>query len=484
MTGEDDADRGGRPDRRVLGRCALLLSLLLAGLLTGCASPIDGARGFPPFFERGPASSTDLDGQGPEFARSSDPGRVTRIWPLYSHTESPNRTTTRVLHPIFKHEVTPEETQTWLLPLYLRTLREHGGPGRVDRHTLLLPFLWGRDHELGSYFGVFPIGGSITGLLGLDRIEFVLFPLYTRTRDRDRVAHHVLFPLIHWTSGTRLQGWRVFPFHSHYEGYTSDGEPRFRSSSWLWPLIHRHEADLNTDQPTLTRWVFPLYGTIESERLRRWSVLWPLFSKDVYPGRGWTSVAVFPLLRLSWQGEELAQFDLFPLYGHKHTEDFRRTFILWPLLGAEEQLYHANATRRSRWFFPFYRHTEKEALREGRDGTTRTEITESKTRIWPLYRHVLHKDGRREWSLLDPLPFPDPPGFDAFYSRLWRIYRAVEDPAEQRQAWEALWGLAHGQSTPDERSWSILGGLIARTVRSGEGDAEDETTWRLLFLPF
>ncbi|MGA1202821.1 MAG: hypothetical protein ACO4BJ_07550, partial [Planctomycetota bacterium] len=194
MTGEDDADRGGRPDRRVLGRCALLLSLLLAGLLTGCASPIDGARGFPPFFERGPASSTDLDGQGPEFARSSDPGRVTRIWPLYSHTESPNRTTTRVLHPIFKHEVTPEETQTWLLPLYLRTLREHGGPGRVDRHTLLLPFLWGRDHELGSYFGVFPIGGSITGLLGLDRIEFVLFPLYTRTRDRDRVAHHVLFP--------------------------------------------------------------------------------------------------------------------------------------------------------------------------------------------------------------------------------------------------------------------------------------------------
>ena len=485
-----------RTDRPATGpRSSTLLACLSAGLLAavlpGCVTPIDGGRGFAPFYESTAPAPAVVERHGAEVARASAPGSATHLWPLFSHVESEERSETRILYPLIKDERTARERRSWVLPIFHRSRYTHEDTGDSDVQTLLLPFFWGHDEEDGGYFSIFPLGGTAKNILTHDRIDYALFPLYARARDRDRVSHHVLFPIFNYTSGTRMSGGRVFPLFSRYSGWTPEGKPRYRRSSYLWPLIHIHDNDLDTDSPTKVRWFFPLYGRIDSDRLQRWSILWPFLGKDVFPRKEWTSTYLFPLLRFGWQGDELAQYDFYPIYGHKNYRGNQRSFLFWPFIGWERQDRKApdgdtHLERRSRWFFPFYRHTHQTAWRPAQgEGEARVvESSRAMTRVWPVYRYRQHEDGRQEWNLLDPLPFVDPPGFDAFYSRIWRIYREVDDPVEQRRAWELLWGIAGGSRTPERKGWSILGGLFGVETERGDDGTSTETTWRVLYIPF
>ena len=461
----------------------MLGAITLAALLGGCRTPIDGGYGLAPLIELGPPSPAVVERSAVEVNEAEAPGSVVHLWPFYSRTKSEFRTETRVLYPLFKDEFTPHERRSWLLPVFHRSQYTHFDGG-VDTQTLLVPMLWGSDHELGTYFSLFPLGGTAKGILGLDRIDYALFPLYARATDRDRTSHHVLFPIFNWTNGTRVQGGRVFPLFSRYSGYTPEGKKRYSRNSYLWPLIHIHDSDLETDDPTHVRWFWPFYGQVKSDRLRRYSIAWPFLGKDVHPRRQLSSVYLFPLLRFSWERDDLIQYDFYPIYGHKNYRGNSRSFFLWPFIGWEQQL-RENYERRSRWFFPFYRHTERERTFPAPEGEFEGSVERSAiTRIWPLYRYRAHDDGRQEWNILDPLPFVDPPGFDAFYSRIWRIYREVDNPREERRAWELLWGIAGGSRTPKESRWSVLGGLIGRSDRPSEDGTSSDTTWRVLYIPF
>ena len=480
--------RCSRGSERVQIRGLVSLSALTISLLclVGCVTPIDGGRGFPPFYETTPPSPAVVDRSAVETANAAAVGSEIHLWPLLSRTVTPKRTETRVLFPLFKDEITANERRSWALPIFHRSRYTHTD-GTTDTQTLLLPTLYGNDAILGRYFSIFPLGGTAKGILGHDRIDYALFPLYTRARDRDRVSHHVLFPLINWTSGSRVRGGRFFPLFSRYQGFTPEGEHRYTRSSYLWPLIHIHDSNLHRDHPTTVRWFWPFYGRVKSDRLERWSFAWPLLGKDVYTKRELSSVYLFPLLRFSWLRDDLVQYDIYPLFGHKSIGGTTRNFVLWPLVGWESQ-QEANYARRSQWFFPFYRRTVTEKRRQSEgaeegEGASAIERT-ALTRVWPLYRYRSHADGRQEWNLLDPLPFMDAPGFDAFYSRIWRIYREVDVPAEERRAWELLWGIAGGSRTPETTRFSILGGLFGREERKGADGTSSDTTWRLLYIPF
>lgn len=443
----------------------LALCLPLLSILTGCVSPIDGSRGVAPFYERG--EKVDIEGTGTAL-------RDIHLWPLLSRTVTESKVETRALWPIYRDKLDANERRTRVLPVYFRWRYTHDD-GQVDTQNLFIPIYWGNDHEEGSYFAVFPVGGTAKGILGLERIDFALFPLYAHVRDRGRESHHVLWPIFNVTGGERVRGWRLWPLYSHYRGYTPEGNPRYDRKSLLWPFIHWHTNNMETDSPTSVRWFWPFYGRVKSRNLERWSVAWPFLGGDRIRDRDRSSIYLFPLLRFSWEEDELVQYDVYPLFGHLENGTYRRDFLLWPLFGRESTI-EGEYSRRARWFFPFYRHTEIQAHEDPR--------SETFVRLWPLMRYHHRVDGVRTWNALDPLPFVDPPGFDAFYSRIWRIYREIDDPIRDRRAWELLWGLAGGSRDTEGSRWSILGGLIGRERREGEdGDAGD-TRWRLLYIPF
>jgi len=455
----EDRERAGRSTPRAPLRALGALALLL---LAGCATPIDGGRGLPPLFER---IEEPLEEIG---------GREFHLWPILGRIDGPDLAETRILWPLGRDKLTPLERRSWLFPAYHRWRYTHID-GSVDRQNiLLLVALWGEDAIDGSYFALFPLGGTAKGIFGLDRMDFALFPLWLRSRDRDRVSNHVLWPFIHWSYGVRLRGWRIFPFYSSYRGYAPDGTLRYDRRGYLWPFIIRQENDLETDAPTTVRWVWPFYGSIESDRLRRYSVLWPLLGKDVYPRRGRTSYHLFPFLRFSWEGGELVQYDIYPFVGHRESGGTERDFLIWPIFGRETTIEDAYS-RRDRWFFPFWRRTVTR-IHE-------SENVERLERVWPLFRYHARPDGVRTWSVLDPIPYVDLEGLEWFYSRIWRVYREVDDPGEGRRAWELLWGVAAGERSGAGNRFSILGGLFGRERRVREG-GESDTRWRLLYIPF
>ncbi len=459
----DDRPRGWR-GLRALPLCSLLF------LLPACTTPIDGGKGVPPFYER--VEIPVEKGGGTEF----------HLWPLFSRTVTPDRTETRVLWPLGRDKITDRQRRSWVIPIYSRWRFDHPD-GTSDVQSLLLPAFWGRDAIEGKYFSVFPVGGTAKGILGLDRIDYALFPLWVRTRDRDRVSNYFLWPIFHWSTGTLQRGGRVFPFYTRYQGFTPEGKPRYDRRAYLWPLIIRQENNLETRFPTKVRWFWPFYGEISSERMRRTSIAWPLIGRDLTfeidqetgeAQRDRSSWYLFPLLRFSWKKEELVQYDVYPLYGHRKSGDTVRDFFLWPLFGRETTI-RGDYDRRDRWFFPFYRNV----VTRTRDhpGSRKLE------RVWPLFRYTRSVDGVRTWDVLDPLPYYDSPGVEWFYSRIWRVYRAVDDPNQGRRAWELLWGVASGSRDQTGSRFSILGGLFGRQRKSGE-NGESDTRWRLLYIPF
>ena len=102
----------------------------------------------------------------------------------------------------------------------------------------------------------------------------------------------------------------------------------------------------------------------------------------------------------------------------------------------------------------------------------------SSTRVWPFYTTKLSADGRRQTYVLDILPFDElSPRFERLYSRWWRIFRKVEGGPEDHKGWEVLWGLVKSETRPDQRRFSILGGLFEWRVRKGR------TRWRFFYIP-
>ena len=206
--------------------------------------------------------------------------------PFVSRYEKPRTgfTSTEVLWPLYSHHRINDRT-SW------RFLFFFGGNGDVTDpesryHVWLMP-LWfhGRDSHGKGYAALFPLGGTIREFLGLDRVSFVLFPLYE--------SHEV--------NGiqSRAHLWPIFTSSSSSEG--ADG-----------PLVER-------------RGTFPFYGTsYREDQWRRKYVGWPFYTSVEYFGGRYPKGGGFML---------------FPIYGHSKLEGQESWTVIPPfflLLGAKE----------------------------------------------------------------------------------------------------------------------------------------------------
>ncbi|MGE4619910.1 MAG: hypothetical protein AAEJ04_08915, partial [Planctomycetota bacterium] len=215
--------------------------LLLFFLCCGCVTPIDSDRGVPPFYiER------------TEQLPNGEVRESHHIWPFFSQSKTPTTEEVRVLYPLFRDRTDPRARKTWLIPFYHRMSYTHLD-GTKDTDGFFLPFfLWGSDEKEGDYFAFPPIGGTLKGILGKDRIDFSLFPLWARLQDRDQISTYWLFPFVEIEEGPLRQGFRIFPFYSRNQGFTSDGKLREQDSYILWPFWHTTQSQLDTDNPTFS----------------------------------------------------------------------------------------------------------------------------------------------------------------------------------------------------------------------------------------
>lgn len=449
-----------------------------------------GSAAAAPVFDFGPVACRDralsggdrLRAAGPFFEsdRSATGSTFRAVRPLYASVwEAPEQRRVReVLWPL----VTWKEWQGQVDARILTTIYQDADAGNPESHyrfRVLPVWFAGRDRKGETYRGVFPLAGSVHEFLGLDRVSWFLFPLYSTSAKNDLRTWNVLWPLVSGTSGGGVDKFRIFPLygHSHWKG-------RIHKRFVLWPIWTdaRYEKP---ESPGRAWALFPIVGRVDLENQKSWMVIPPLIRWST-GGTKRQGYVLWPLVQYS--SGETDKFYLWPLYGRKRNEETRSSFFLWPIVQRSVSQRAGGTVERS-LVMPFYY------------GETRTANTPAGEReqsrhvlVWPLvcYDRAGDRSATRApalWPIRNTAPI------ERNYAPLWTLYahRRAGAASETDLLWgfwrsrreseggvyRALFPLVSWRSGGDDSSaseWNVLGGLIGRR-RDASG-----ASWRWLYV--
>jgi len=427
-------------------RALLLLSLIGCGALPRSLPELD----LNPLvrIEHRPDGAVELEALGPLVDLRLGPEGVSHaVRPLYQHRAGAQGSVTDWLAPLGRTVRRPERTHSRLWPLVWSAERREG-PDGPEWDAVLFPLVFagsgaGPDD---TYLAVFPLAGRIRGLFGLESFDFLLWPLFMRTRmdvTEPSTSWTVLL-LGGWTSGGPRDGsWRLLPFYRRRLRRNAEGELVTDQRSVLWPLFTWGDDRLDEDAPSERVAFWPFFASETSADWRRLTVLWPFFRYNrSLRGDDHLIDAPWPILRSSRDGAHEV-FRLFPLYSRREHPDLLSRAWLIPFVWARDAVERertaeggsARVHRSDRWAIPFwYRGTRRV---EGREGES------ERWQAWPLVHGEAHADGRADHGVPSLLParhLDVLSPFEQLFGFLWNGWRRRSDgvTSEHRLLFETI----------------------------------------------
>lgn len=463
---------------------AALAALALSALAAGCRTTAPG--GAAPAAARtewdwGPIASrlTDVHGHdrlraaGPFFERTRDPATDRRFFaarPLYAQVSDPkSRWTYRdVCWPLAAGKSLDKE-MSWRVALVWYQDFDTSDPHSRWRLWALPFYFQGRDAQGRAYAAVFPVGGRIREFLWLDRVDFVLWPLWVQLAQSGVRSNTVLWPIFSETKGKGIYRVRVFPIYGR-----SAQRDAYVKKFVLWPIF----TSARYNYPRSSGYGFmlvPLYGQIRLTDQESYLFLPPLFRYTRGERQNLVN-APWPFVQIGWG--ETRRLWLWPLYGRQRRPGVATDFALWPI-GWRERIDRPGAVFRAWKVLPFVQY-ERETLRRPPPGEP--EVSKRYLRVWPLFSYE-RRGAESRLRALELLPFRNPPPVERSWAPLWTLFEttALGDARDT----ELLWGLYRRQTrgdraartsvfpliewqwiraapgAPPERSWSVLKGLLA-----------------------
>lgn len=393
---------------------------------------------------------------------ADDYASLTLLGPLVKY-ESGRRFSRFALRPLFFHQasrdgVTVEEDYLYPVSTRLRDGEQHSfqlfhllnydfGPretGSRNEFSLYPLIFSGRTPEAERYFAFFPLGGRLLHKFGRDSIDFVLFPLYSRTVDAGTVTHNVLWPVISSSHGPTTSGWQFWPVYGEMEK-AGVYDKRFVA----WPFYIANDVALDTPEPIRQRLSFPLYESIDSPSYRSRTWLWPFFNHIEDENRGYEEWDFpWPLLRRS-VGEYRHGVRVFPLFTDETVGANRKRLFLWPLYKIEESHTDILSRRRDRILYFLYSDLEERV---------RNEPLPRKKRIalWPLFTYE-NREGASSFAtlaLLEPF-YPENERIARNLAPLWHVYQTRWDRQGNRAS-SLLWNLYWKERRGADLAWELF----------------------------
>jgi len=489
----------------------------LLGWILMLAAGVSTPAGADDWFEGGPFAAS--------FPTLWEAGwRQEALGPLAWWQQTPE-TTSSGLSPLFSHESTPSLDREQFDVLYpVLTWRRSGKEARwqlgqminwvstgqqdeSDRyvHRTLFPFYFEQRSVSGTndYFAVMPFYGHLHNRLFRDDIDFIMFPLYSKTRKRDVITRNYVYPFFHLREGPGLTGWQFWPLYGTQRREETIGKDLFgdplvtpAGNSWfaLWPLLAYQRVEgastnARVQQPRLSMLAspfspardrityesfqaLPFVSLLRSTDRDQSTYLWPLFSRTEDRKKGFVEWGA-PWPFIGWaNGEGKTARRVWPLYGDIQAGKLRRNFLMWPLY--THQHIEDTAFERDRWRSLFILYDDN-VVRSRETGEYRRE-----TGIWPFFHWKHDPSGRerlRVFAVAENI-VRNREAVERNYSPVWSAYRSERDPAKGSASQSVLWNFFRRDVSTNEVRTSCLFGMV-QTTRKTEGDRH----WRFLWLP-
>ncbi len=417
-----------------------MVIFLLGVWLSGCATLNPGPRreNFAPLFvysEDEKREGKALDALGPFFTyRQDSEEKEVAFRPFFYSTREPGRYRLDYLYPFGGYERTEKRVHSYFHFVYSTDQDLTAAPTRKKQKSFLLAF-WGETEEGESYGGFFPIYGTLKKRFGRDEMSFLLWPLYSDSREGESKTYTVLWPIFSYYGGVGREGFKVWPLGG-YDRQENDHDKTF----FLWPIFHFERRNLYMPNPTEINMVWPLYVSMdEGTRVNR-SVLWPFFNYEYDEDAHYTQWD-FPWPFLQWaEGEERSILRIFPIYGRKYWLGVEKGYFLFPIYLYERDEDETYQTALDRYLL-FSKNQTKVWKKENK--------SERRLRIWPFFYYRQEKGGAvyLYWPCIIPV---DLEGFEQNWAPLLTLYEYRRDSEGDSES-KFLWGVyVHRQNAARE----------------------------------
>ena len=354
------------------------------------------------------------------------------VHPLFSVSDDGEGThEVQVLWPLVRYRKREQSYNLRVLPLLIdrQATNYQGG---VTRRFYFFPLFSGVTPAGGQYAGLFPCVGRITGVFGHDEIFFVMFPLYASWRGGEHRGYATPWPLAGWSSGGRVDSLKILPFYARRET-----RPDVRVVSFLWPIFSRFGSDDGSVSGFL---FFPFYGELRTRQGTSRICPFPVLirTSDDYQEYN----VPWPIVKIA-RGDDLAQLQVWPLFGSRRCSWRDDYFFIWPILTRRIERGE-DWEKRFLWIMPFLiRRVNKQGARES-----------SRNVFWPLAKWRSSPE-ESETTMLSPLWFEDAErGIERNYAMFWTVFRSRG--GEQRREWRVLGRLITRKEGADHEELEVV----------------------------
>ncbi|MDB6129567.1 MAG: hypothetical protein JWM04_674 [Verrucomicrobiales bacterium] len=350
-----------------------------------------------------------------------------------------------------------------LFPLYF----QQRSPDPAKNYTALLPFY-----------------GHLKNRLFRDEINFVLLPLYLKSRKKDVITDNYLFPFFHLRHGNELSGWQFWPVTGYeHKGitYTTNsldeqeligGHTDFFAG---WPFYLYSSSGEGSTNPVVQRALLPLYSSYRSPLRDSTTYFWPfgLTLTDDREKKYHEIGAPWPLIDYAY-GPGKSTYRLWPLFSESHNANLESDFYLWPLYKYNRIGFDPYERERTRIMFFLYSDTITRNM-ENREKIQRTDL-------WPLFTAKKELNGDEKFQLLAPLEplLPNNKSVERDYSPIWSVWHSERNFKSGRKAQSLLWNLYRYEESTNQMDASFLFGAFSFHSQSQTNKAR----WKLLYIPF
>lgn len=391
-----------------------------------------------------------------------------RTWavpPILSYTRDSDLELTEFdfVYPVLTYDRYGDQYRWQLFQL----LSFAGGPTQTEtnrnRFTLFPIYFQQRSSDTNENYTAYgPFYGHLKKRLMRDEIDYLMFPLYSKTRKGDVVTRNYVYPIFHLREGEGLKGWQVWPITGH-----EHKDPTWRTNRFgdpelvpghdkrfaVWPIYFNGTTGMGTTNVSHEYGAIPAFSILRSPLRDSTTVLWPFFSKIDDRERHYKEWdAPWPLIVFA-DGEGKTTRRVFPFFSRASSTNLQSDFYLWPVY--KYNAVHSDAIDRRRTRILFFLYSDI------KQRNPETGVSLRRTDFWPFFTRRRELNGNTRLQVLAPLePFvTGSHKIERDYSPAWSIWRAERNAKTGARSQSLLWNLYRRDVTQTSSKVSAFFGL-------------------------